>query len=152
MREDPPRDLGVGRIKLNRVQVGIGRHRPDGSKRAVAAVGPQLKSAAGLNSLDGAVEDLSLLIADVDQETVGSAEIVDDADGIVDVAWLRMGQDVVGERGFSPVADLPLACQVLHPHCHPQKRPPQKWYGLATNLVCGDRSSGYGTHPEDPSW
>jgi hypothetical protein len=63
-----------------------------------------------------------------------------------------MGQDVFGERGFSPVADLPLACQVLHPHCHPQKRPPQKWYGLAANLVCDDRSSGYRTHPEDPSW
>ena len=124
--EDSPRDLRVLHIELERVQVRPGRHRAGGPQRAVAAVRPELEKSPRLGATDRGVEDLSLLVADVDQELLLVGELVDRGDRGVEVAGRGVCDDVLAERRLTAVADLPLGGEPLHPEPHADERPPQE--------------------------
>jgi hypothetical protein len=124
--EDPARDCGVRREELDRVEPGALRHDTRGAQGAVAAVGAQLEQPARRRPPDRAIEDLALLVADVDQDAAGHAELVDHADDVVRVAAPSVLGDVFGKRLLATVADLPLAHQRPDAEHHAEHGPAQE--------------------------
>src|SRR5438270_666288 len=93
---NPAGDLGIRRVELDRAEPGIGRHHPCDPQPGVAAVGAELEQQSRRGPFDRPVEDLTLLVADVHHHAACRAEVIDDADRLVQVSRAGMGENMRG--------------------------------------------------------
>src|SRR5438105_13409465 len=115
---DPAGDFSIRRAVLDREQPGVRWHDPGDPQPAVAAICPQLEQQSRRAALDRLVEDLTLLVAYVDHHAASRTEVVDHADGVVEVARAGMRENVVCQRLLAPIANLPVAVQAAHAEEH----------------------------------
>ena len=115
VRPDPSGHFGVGRRQLDGEHLGV-RCGPGDAQRAVAAVGAELERQLRVGATDGGVEQLTLLVADVDQHRLLDGELVDRCEHVIDVAAPGVGLDVGRAGGFPAVADLTGLDEARQPH------------------------------------
>src|ERR1700733_5542169 len=116
---------GVGTGLFDREYVGA-RCRPGDPQPAVSAVGPEFDGERRIRALDGSVEQLALLVADVHEDRLVVGEVVDGVDRGVDIARRCGGNDVVGRRLLPAVTHLTRPYGVPAAESPAQDRVPQE--------------------------
>src|SRR5207302_9021684 len=102
--------------------------------------------------LNRSVEDLTLLVAHVDEHAARRAELVDRVDYVARVSRPRVLEDVLQTRRLAPVADLPLARQPAHAQHHPHRRPAQHRHPPAAYLEHASHRLPRTARRSTPGW
>src|SRR5262245_26788847 len=103
-----PRELGIGRAELNRIQASARRKLLCNPQGAVSNIRAKLEHATRFHPLDDVVEELALLVTDIDEKLLVVSVVVYRAYSIPNITRSGVRQHVVDTRRLSTISHLPF--------------------------------------------